>query len=133
MIYRNAHIVVTEGLGFIGSNLSLRLLELGARVTIIDSSVPGCGASAFNLEPYGDRFRLLPFDIGEADSFEEELRGCRVVFNLAGEISHVHSMEFPERDLRLNAAAQMRFLNTLRTAAPGVRVVYASTRQVRRP
>lgn len=128
--YRNKRVLVTGGLGFIGSNLAIRLVELGARVTVVDSSRAGCGANPHNLAPVADRVRLIAADIGEAQQYREVLRDCQVVFNLAGEVSHVHSMTVPERDLEINTAAHLRFLEVLRRERPGVRIVYAGTRQV---
>ena len=130
MSYKNKRVLVTGGLGFIGSNLAIRLAEEGARVTIVDPAVAGCGANPFNIEPIRDQVRLLPGDISEADEFLDEIRDSEVIFNLAGEISHIHSMEFPERDLAINTLAQMRFLLACRDHAPGTRIVYAGTRQV---
>lgn len=130
MFYRNRRVLVTGGLGFIGSNLSIRLVQAGARVTIVDPSFVGCGANLHNIAPIRDRVHVIPADIGEPSQFSSELRASEVVFNLAGEISHVHSMQFPERDLQINTVAQLRFLLACAEAAPGVRVVYASTRQI---
>ncbi|MEK7407915.1 MAG: NAD-dependent epimerase/dehydratase family protein [Acidobacteriota bacterium] len=130
MSYEGRNVLVTGGLGFIGSNLTVRLVELGAQVTIVDSSRPGCGANPCNIEPVADRVRLIPLDIGEAHQFREALRSSDVVFNLAGEVSHIHSVEAPERDLDINTVAQLRFLEALRRERPGVRVVYAGTRQI---
>jgi UDP-glucose 4-epimerase len=130
MHYKNKSVLITGGLGFIGSNLAIRALSEGARVTIVDSSVEGCGANPANIQPIRDRVNLIPLDIGQADEFVDDIRSADVIFNLAGEISHLHSMEFPERDLELNVLAQLRFLNVVRQAAPGVRVVYAGTRQI---
>jgi nucleoside-diphosphate-sugar epimerase len=122
--------LVTGGLGFIGSNLATRLVELGASVTIVDSSVEGCGANLKNIAAVRDQVRLLPFDIGEAARFEPEIRSSDLIFNLAGEISHIRSMQSPERDLALNAIARLRFLDVCRRVRAGVRIVYAGTRQV---
>lgn len=130
MSYEPRRVLVTGGLGFIGSNLAIRLVELGARVTVIDSSRPGCGANPRNLQPVAERLTIIPRDIGEASELRSILRECDVVFNLAGEVSHLHSMMAPERDLEINAVAHLRFLEVLRRERPGVRVVYASTRQV---
>ncbi len=130
MSYKKRKVLVTGGLGFIGSNLSLRLVEEGARVTIVDSAETGCGANPFNIEPVRDRVTLLPFDIGEPESFHDEVGQAEVIFNLAGEISHVHGMELPERDLAINTLAQLRFLLACRDHRPGVRIIYAGTRQV---
>jgi len=129
-IYQARNVLVTGGLGFIGSNLTIRLVELGAEVTVVDSSVEGCGANPHNLAPVRDRVRVIPLDISQAADFASEIARSEVIFNLAGEISHLHSMEFPERDLEINTTAQLRFLNVCRSAAPGVRIIYAGTRQI---
>lgn len=130
MDYTNKAVLVTGGLGFIGSNLTIRLIELGARVTVVDSCRPGCGGNYANLKPIADRVCVVEKDLGEAHEFREVLRSAEIVFNLAGEVSHLHSMMAPERDLYINTVAQLRFLEVLRRERPGVRVVYAGTRQV---
>ncbi|MGB9604724.1 MAG: NAD-dependent epimerase/dehydratase family protein, partial [Bryobacteraceae bacterium] len=130
MSYQNKKVLVTGGLGFIGSNLAIRLAGLGAQVTVVDPSRPGCGANPYNLAPVADKVRVLPCDIGDAGELAGVLKDADMVFNLAGEVSHVHSMMAPERDLEINTAAHLRFLEVLRRERPGVRVVYAGTRQV---
>lgn len=130
MPYRNKRVLITGGLGFIGSNLAIRLVELGARVTIIDSMVPGCGANLHNIAPIKADVRVVTRPMCEIEDFADAIRGSEIVFNLAGEISHVHSMEFPERDLQINGVAQLQFLAACARHEPGIRVVYASTRQV---
>lgn len=127
--YPNRRAVVTGGLGFIGSNLSRRLAASGAHVTVVDSCVAGCGANRRNLHGVAG-IRVIEADIGSPDDFADELRAADVVFNLAGEVSHIHSMRHPERDAELNAAAQLRFVDGCARLAPGLRVVYASTRQI---
>ncbi len=128
--YRDVPVLITGGLGFLGSNLAIRLVEEGATVTIVDPSIPGCGANQHNLAPVRDRVSIVTQDIAEARSFTAAIRDAHAIFNLAGEISHIHSMDFPERDLHINTVAQLRFLLECQTANPGVRVVYASTRQI---
>ena len=128
--YRNRKILVTGGLGFIGSNLAIALARAGAQVTVVDSSVPGCGANPRNLSVAGSDARVVHDDIGNASSFAAEIRGCHAIFNLAGEISHIHSMQRPGRDAEINALAQLRFLESCAKTEPGVRVVFASTRQI---
>jgi UDP-glucose 4-epimerase len=122
--------VVTGGLGFIGSNLAVRLARAGARVTVVDSEVPGCGANRHNLADAAGDIRVIAADIGDAASFADTLRAAEVVFNIAGEISHIHSMQQPWRDAELNAMAHLRFLDECGRQTAGVRVVYASTRQI---
>ena len=130
MYYSGARVLVTGGLGFIGSNLVVRLADLGADVTIIDSLVEGCGANLHNIEPVRDRVRLIKADIADAADYVERWRHMDIIFNLAGEISHIHSMRWPERDLQINTVSQLRFLMAVREHLPNARVVYASTRQV---
>lgn len=128
--FERKRILVTGGLGFLGSNLVVRLAEAGARLTIIDASVPGCGANTFNLAPVASKVDVIGEDIGNPRTYEAKLRELDVIFNLAGEISHARSMEDPERDLYLNTVAQLRFLEACRRHRPGARVIYAGTRQV---
>lgn len=129
-MYGDTHVVITGGLGFLGSNLAIRLVREGAHVTIVDSSIEECGANPFNIEPVRDRVRVIDADIADARLFRDLLGSASVIFNLAGEVSHIHSMLFPERDLEINTIAQLRFLEECRRTAPGVRIVYAGTRQI---
>ena len=130
MFYAGKRILVTGGLGFIGSNLAVRLARDGAQVTVIDSAVRGCGANRHNLEPVFTQLSVINDDIATLLNHRHSIEGTAVVFNMAGEISHINSMRDPVRDLELNTVSQLRFLLALREICPGVRVVYASTRQV---
>ena len=130
MRYRGKRVLVTGGLGFIGSALAIRLVEEGANVSLVDSSVPGCGANLFNIAPVRGGVRVITADIAEPEVFRDDIASSDIIFNLAGEISHIHSMQFSERDLQINTVAQLRFLMECARFAPGVRVVYASTRQI---
>jgi UDP-glucose 4-epimerase len=128
--FNNRKVIVTGGLGFIGSNLALRLVRAGARVTIVDSEVAGCGASRHNIAEAAGDLRLIVADVGDTAALAGAIRGCSAIFNLAGEISHIESMRDPARDAALNAMSQLRFLEECAHQEPGVRVVYASTRQI---
>ena len=130
MTYGDRRVLITGGLGFIGSNLALRMAGLGARVTVVDSLTPGCGANYDNLKPAQDAIRVVESDIGQTAGWEDAIAGADVIFNLAGEISHVESMRNPRRDLELNTVSQLGFLEAVCRLRPGVRVVYAGTRQV---
>jgi UDP-glucose 4-epimerase len=127
--YRNFRVLVTGGLGFIGSNLALRLAAAGAQVTVVDSSDPGCGANPHNLTAAAG-IRVVAADIRDSAALAGEIRGAEIIFNLAGEISHTRSMSEPARDADLNATAQLHFLDACARLASGVRIVYASTRQI---
>lgn len=129
MRFRNCRALVTGGLGFIGSSLAIRLAREGARVTIVDSCIEGCGANPHNIDGVLN-IEIIQADIGQPDSYAIALRSTDIVFNLAGEISHIGSMRSPGRDLYLNTTSQLNFLEACRQLRPGIRIVYASTRQV---
>jgi UDP-glucose 4-epimerase len=127
---RGQEVLVTGGLGFLGSNLTIRLANLGARVTIVDALVNGCGGNLYNVASLGGCVQIVRCDISETKRLREIIGRTSIIFNLAGEISHIHSMRFPERDAQLNATAQLAFLEECARTAPGVRIVYAGTRQI---
>jgi len=131
--------VVTGGLGFIGSNLALALAQGGAHVTVIDSRVARHGANSANLVPDGrgvtepdPRIALVEADLAATDrpDVHQAAVGAEVVFNLAGQVSHVDSMDDPLFDLGVNTTSQFRFLELLRRENPSATVVYTSTRQI---
>lgn len=124
------NVLITGGLGFIGSTLAIRLAGLGARVTVVDSLIPQYGGNLFNLRGHEQELRINLSDIRDRYSLEVLLQGQDVVFNLAGQTSHLDSMRDPETDLAINGTAQLRLLELCRRVNPGVRLVFASTRQL---
>lgn len=122
--------VVTGGLGFIGSNLALRLADAGADVAIIDALVPRHGGDRRNIDGASRVIEVRIADIGEASLVAPVLDGADFIFNLAGQVSHMDSMDDPMRDLDLNARSHLAFLECLRTVNPTASVVHTSTRQV---
>ncbi len=128
--YRSRRVMITGGLGFIGSNLAIRLADLGADVLLVDSLIPDSGGNLFNIEPVKDRVRLNVADVRQASTMNYLVRGQEVIFNLAGQVSHIDSMRDPHTDLEVNCRAQLTLLEACRHHNPGVKVVYAGTRQV---
>lgn len=129
--------LVTGGLGFIGSNLALALARHGAAVTVLDSRVPRHGANPWNLVPDGGtepdaRITVLDADLAHVERPEVRAvaQSAEVVFNLAGQVSHVDSMNDPLFDLQSNTTSQFAFLDVLRRENPSARVVFTSTRQL---
>jgi UDP-glucose 4-epimerase len=122
--------LITGGLGFIGSNLARRLIDLGAAVTVVDSLIPEYGGNAYNLDGLGDRIRVNVSDIRDVFSLRYLVSGQEVLFNLAGQTSHLDSMHEPLADLEINCRAQLTLLETCRSHAPGIKLVFASTRQL---
>lgn len=128
--YRGRRVMVTGGLGFIGSNLAIRLAGLGADVLIIDSLIPDSGGNLHNIEPVRDRVRVNVADIRQPNTMNYLVRGHDVVFNLAGQVSHIDSMRDPYSDLEVNCRAQLTLLEACRHHNPSAKVVFAGTRQV---
>jgi len=128
--YRGRRVLITGGLGFIGSNLARRLAELGADILLVDSLIPDYGGNLFNIVGIEDRVRVNVADVRQASSMNYLVRGREIVFNLAGQVSHIDSMRDPHTDLEINCRSQLTLLEACRHHNPGVKVVYASTRQI---
>ena len=127
--YRNRPVLVTGGLGFIGSNLCRRLADLGSRVLAVDSLLPDYGGNPQNLADYEDRVRINIADV-RGHGMEYLVRDQDVLFNLAGQVSHIDSMTDPFTDLEINCRSQLSILEAVRRRNPELKVVYAGTRQV---
>ncbi|MFO0224667.1 MAG: NAD-dependent epimerase/dehydratase family protein [Planctomyces sp.] len=123
-------VLVTGGMGFIGSTLAIRLAELGADVTVLDSLTPEYGGNPANLAGYEGRIRVNISDVRDVHSLKYLVQGQQVLFNLAGQTSHLDSMQDPFTDLEINCRAQLSILETCRTHNPELRLVFASTRQL---
>jgi UDP-glucose 4-epimerase len=127
--YRDKNVMVTGGLGFIGSTLAIRLAELGARVIVVDSLIDEYGGNLFNLHGYEDRIRINIADVRTASTMNYLVRGQHYIFNLAGQVSHLDSMEDPYTDLEINCRSQLSILESCRKFNPEVKIVFAATRQ----
>jgi UDP-glucose 4-epimerase len=127
--YRGRRVLVTGGLGFIGSNLCRALADLGAQVLAVDSLLPDYGGNLFNLAGYEDRVRINIADV-RGHGMKQLVRGQEVLFNLAGQVSHIDSMTDPFTDLEINCTSQLWILEAVRQHNPELKVVYAGTRQV---
>ena len=127
--YRGRKVLVTGGLGFIGSNLCRELADLGAQVLAVDSLLPDYGGNLFNLAGYEDKVKVNIADV-RGHGMGYLVRGQEVLFNLAGQVSHIDSMTDPFTDLEINCRSQLWILEALRKNNPEARVVYAGTRQV---
>jgi UDP-glucose 4-epimerase len=127
--YRGRRVLVTGGLGFIGSNLCRTLADLGAQVLAVDSLLPDYGGNLFNLADYEDRVRINIADV-RGQAMEYLVRDQDLLFNLAGQVSHIDSMTDPFTDLEINCRSQLWILEAVRKANPSLKIVYASTRQI---
>jgi UDP-glucose 4-epimerase len=127
--YARKPVLVTGGLGFIGSNLAIRLAELGAEVTVVDSLIPELGGNRFNVAPVEAGIQVSTADLRDGEAVARLVPGKEVVFAVAGNVSHVDSMMDPLQDLELNYRTQLSLLEAIRKGNPDARVVYAGSRQ----
>jgi UDP-glucose 4-epimerase len=128
--YRGRPVMITGGLGFIGSNLARQLVDLGAEVLIVDSLIPDYGGNLFNLDGIADRVRVNVADVRQPSTMNYLVRGRDVIFNLAGQVSHIDSIRDPYADLEINCRSQLTILEACRYNNPSGKVVFAGTRQV---
>jgi UDP-glucose 4-epimerase len=128
--YRGRRVLVTGGLGFIGSNLARRLVDLGADVVATDAMIPDYGGNLFNIAGYEQRLRVNLGDVRDQTAMDVLVRDREIIFNLAGQVSHIDSMRDPYTDLEINCRAQLSMLEACRKFNPSVKVIFAGTRQV---
>jgi UDP-glucose 4-epimerase len=128
--YRRRPVMITGGLGFIGSNLARRLVDLGADVLLVDSLIPDYGGNLFNVDGITDRLRINVADIRQQTTMNYLVQDRDVIFSLAGQVSHIDSMRDPYTDLEINCRSQLTVLEACRNHNPTVKVVFAGTRQV---
>ena len=129
-VYAGKKILITGGLGFIGSNLARTLVALGARVTVVDALIPEYGGNRRNLAGLAGRVRVHRADVRDWPRLPRLVRGQDFLFNLAGQTSHMDSMSDPQTDLDINGRAQLAILVACRLHNPAIRIVFASTRQI---
>ena len=122
--------MITGGLGFIGSNLARQLAALGADVLLVDSLIPDYGGNLFNIDGIAGRVRVNVADVRQQSTMNYLVRDREVIFNLAGQVSHIDSMKDPYADLEINCRSQLTILEACRYHSPGIKVVFAGTRQI---
>lgn len=128
--FKETRVLITGGLGFIGSTLAVKLASAGASVTVVDSLDPNYGGNEFNVESVREKLNIHVADIRDARTLRSLIEGQTHIFNLAAQIGHVASMQEPLVDCDINARAQLALLEMCRETNPTVRIVYASTRQI---
>jgi len=129
-LYRNKKVLITGGLGFIGSNLARALVAQGADVTLVDSLIPQYGGNPYNIVDIREKVTVNVCDVRDPFAIAHLLQRQDYLFNLAGQTSHIDSMSDPKTDLDINANAQLSILEACRNANPEIKIVFASTRQL---
>jgi UDP-glucose 4-epimerase len=128
--YHGRRVMITGGLGFIGSNLARTLVGLGADVLLVDSLIPEYGGNLFNIHGIESQVRVNVADVRQQSTMNYLVRDREIIFNLAGQVSHIDSMRDPETDLEINCRAQLTLLEACRRYNPLTKVIFAGTRQV---
>ena len=126
--FRDREVLITGGLGFIGSNLAIALVELGARVTVLDAMRDDHGGNIFNVEPIRDRVAINFSDVRDDGSLQYLVRGKDYIFHLAGQNDHVLSLTNPFPDIDINIKGSAMLLETCKRVNRGARLIYSGTR-----
>ncbi len=127
--FRDREVLITGGLGFIGSNLTRKMVSYGARVTLIDSLIPEYGGNEFNLSGIEDKVNVNITDVRDRNAIDHHIKDKDYLFNLAGQVSHIDSMLDPMTDLEINCRSQLSILEACRLNNPEIKIVFAGTRQ----
>src|SRR5262245_59124136 len=128
--FADRKVLITGGMGFLGSNLAIKLVDLGASVTLVDSLIPEYGGNPFNISGFKNRVRFNISDVRDEHSLRYLVQGQDYLFNLAGQTSHLDSMQNPFTDLEINCKAQLSILEVCRKYNSGLKIIFASTRQI---
>lgn len=126
--YRGKNVLITGGLGFIGSTLAIELVKLGAEVTLVDSLIDSYGGNLFNIESIKDEVTVNIADVRDEYSMHYLVQERDIIFNLAGTLSHIDSMKDPYTDLQINCVSQLSILEACRKFNPKVKILFAGTR-----
>lgn len=128
--YNGKNVLITGGVGFIGSTLAIRLLSIGANVTLIDNLDTKGGGNIYNINEIKDRATVKICDIRDEGTINEQILGTDILFNLAAQTGHIESMTSPKDDLSINLTAQVAILEACRKTNPKIKIVFTSTRQL---
>lgn len=128
--YKNKNILITGGLGFIGSTIAHRMIEYGANVTIIDNLNPLYGGNIFNIKDIEDKIEVIVDDILSSNKLIDQIKTADIIFHLAAQVSYIDSLNIPEKDLDLNARSTLNILELSRKYNPKIRIVFSSSRMV---
>src|SRR5659263_75438 len=126
--FTDKNVLITGGLGFIGSTLAIKLAKADANVTLVDSLIPDTGGNIFNIEPVKDRIKINISDLRDKNSMDYLVQDKEYIFNLAGTLSHIDSMKYPYTDLEINCVGQLNILESCRKNNANAKIVFTGTR-----
>ena len=122
------NILIIGGLGFIGSNLAHVLIKKGFKVTIIDAELDPYGWNYFNIRSIREKIKYKKIDIRDKNSISSAVKGKDVIFNFAGQVSRLISLENPELDIDINVKGSIIVLEAVKMYAPDAKVIFAGSR-----
>ncbi len=125
---KGSSVLITGGLGFIGSNLAHFLVEIGAKVTIVDSLVKTCGGNIHNIDSINKKVTVLNIDLRDTKKIQNVLKGKDFIFNIAGRSTHKSGMQNPLLDSSINSLSHLSLLEAYRKAGCNAKIIYAGTR-----
>jgi len=128
--YRERRVLITGGLGFIGSNIAQKLVQYGASITIVDSLDPLYGGNPANVAEIRDRITVHVGDYRDPSLMKPIIRDTDIIFNLAAQVSYIDSSRIPFSDLDLNCKGPLQLLELCREQNPRARIIFASSRLV---
>ncbi|MBI2065655.1 MAG: SDR family NAD(P)-dependent oxidoreductase [Candidatus Zambryskibacteria bacterium] len=129
-IFACKKVLITGGAGFIGSSLAHALIELGAKVTIIDAMLPLYGGNMFNLEEIKEKIKFIKGDIRDKELVNDLVRDKDFIFDLAAQVSYIDSKDLPFLDLDINCLGRLTVLEAVKDTAPAARLIFPSSRMV---
>jgi UDP-glucose 4-epimerase len=127
-LYKDKKILITGGLGFIGSSLALKLTELGAQVTLLDAMIPDYGGNLFNIDHIKDNVTVNFSNITDASSMDYLVREKDYIFHCAGQVCHIMSLSNPFPDIEYNIRGTAVLMEACKKNNPTVKVVRTGTR-----
>ncbi|MFI5145053.1 MAG: GDP-mannose 4,6-dehydratase [Ignavibacteria bacterium] len=126
--FKNKNVLITGGLGFIGSNLCIKLVSLGANVLAVDNMLPRQGGNIFNIEPVKNKIKINISDIRNQVSMNHLVKGQDYIFHLAGQVNHVDSVKNPLQDLSINVEGTLVIMEALKNNNRSAKVIFTGTR-----
>ena len=126
--FEGKRVLITGGLGFIGSNLAHVLAGRCAELTLVDSLIPEYGGNLYNISGIEDQVQVNIADVRDESSMDYLVREKDTIFNLAGQVSHLDSMRDPYTDLEINCRSQLSILEACKKNNRDVKIIFAGTR-----
>lgn len=128
--FKQSKVLITGGLGFIGSNLARQLVKQGAKVTILDALLEPYGGNQFNIRDIADQVEVINGNILNEELVTDAVRDTDYIFHLAGQVGYQDAKQKPFIDLEFNGRGNLILLEAVKENAPNARILFSSSRLV---